>query len=98
MKLEALYDHLLTRATRSGQDQGADLPGGARLAVRVKDRVVTLSIARKDKPVGDRELITFRACCQVPAGATRLPAEGQERLTRDGATWHRVAFRWEEAA
>lgn len=93
MKLELLYDQLLTRAASSGRDQAANLPGGARLAVRCRDRVTTVTISRDGKNVGDVELITFRRICKVPETAERIPKEGQGLH----AGRHYVAFRWTTA-
>lgn len=84
------------RAQATGQDRALDLRGGARIAYRCRDGVVTLTISRKLKPLGDVELITFKRDCGVPDDATRIPAEGQGVKARDGATWHYVSFRWSE--
>lgn len=95
MKLEAVYDHLLTQATRTGRDEHADLKGGARLAVRVWDGMIALTIARSPQRVGDRELITFQQICRVPATAKRVPAEDQaQRKDADGKNWWVVGFVW----
>lgn len=94
MKLEAVYDHLLTKATRSGQDEHADLKGGARLALRVMDGQIALTIGRSPQRVGDRELITFRQICRVPETARRIPTEGQAQREVDGKTWYVVGFVW----
>jgi hypothetical protein len=94
MKLEAVYDHLLSKATRTGRDAHADLAGGARLAVRVWEGQIALTIARSPQRVGDRELITFVQLCRVPEGARRIPAEGQAERTVDGRAWYIVGFVW----
>jgi hypothetical protein len=94
MKLATLFQHLHSQAARTSRDQSADLSGGARIAVRFADGVTTFTIARKQKRVGDRELITFKNQCNVPASATRWPAEGQHLVERDGFGWWCVAFRW----
>lgn len=95
MKLEAIYDHLVSKATRSGRDAHADLAGGARLVVRVWDGQIALTIARSPQKVGDRELITFRQICRVPETARRIPAEDQaQRTDADGRAWWVVGFVW----
>lgn len=95
--LRDLFQALLTGATASGEDRALTLSHGARLAVRVREGVTTVSIARCDKPVGDREEITFRAQCAFPAGAERIPETGQRQVpTTDGATWYQVAYRWRQ--
>lgn len=95
MKLEAIYDHLLTTATRTGRDEHVDLKGGARLAVRVWDGKIALTIARSPQRVGDRELITFRQICRVPERARRIPDENQaQRTDGDGRAWWVVGFVW----
>ena len=94
--LQTIYAELHRNAARTGQDRRADLPRGARLAVRVQAGVVTLTIARKNARVGDMELETFRRACCVPADALRWPTEGQHTMQRDGATWWLVAYRWNE--
>lgn len=96
MKLALLYDHLLTRAVKTGEDQHADLKGGARLAVRARDGVITVSFCRPHKRLGDIEEVTFRAVCQVPASAVRIPAEGQKERLASAVVWYIVAYRWTE--
>lgn len=98
MSLSNLYLELHTQAARTGQDRSLDLRGGARIAVRVQDNVVTLTISRKAKKVGDVELQTFKRDCGVPATAIRFPLEGQRTIERDGATWHAITYRWAEGA
>lgn len=95
MKLEAVYDHLLSKAKRSGNDERVDLKGGARLAVRVWDGQIALTVARSPQRVGVRELITFRQICRVSETAKRIPSEGQAQRTDDeGKVWHVVGFVW----
>ena len=95
--LRELYEHLLDRARATSEDQACQLRGGARIVVRVRAGIVTLSLGRKEKPLGDREEITFMVACRVPVGATRIPAVGQIEREKDGAIWHVVGFRWAEA-
>ena len=95
MKLEVVYDHLLSKATRTGADERIDLKGGARLALRVWDGQIALTIARSPQRVGDRELITFRQICRVPERARRIPEEDQaQRKDADGKSWWVVGFVW----
>jgi hypothetical protein len=94
MSLADLFMQAKIQAARTGEDRPLELSGGARLVVRVKDGVVTLTISRQKKKVGDRELITFREQCGIPADAARYPAEGQGQ--RGDAYF--VAYRWAEGA
>jgi len=85
------------QAQRTHTDRPLNLAGGARLVVRVQDEIVTLTISRKKKRVGDTELLTFKRDCNVPEGAVRFPQEGQNpREAADGTTWWYVAYRWRE--
>ncbi len=98
MSLSGIYLDLWRTAQETGRDASRELHGGARLAVRVQDGVVTLTIARRTKRVGDVELKTFKRDCNVPESAIRFPLEGQRIVERDGATWHAVSYRWKEVA
>lgn len=97
MSLANLYIELHRRASETGEDRATDLKGGARLAVRVNGDIVTLTISRKGKRLGDTELTVFKRDCGVPATAIRFPADEQGMIERDGATWHYIAFRWRES-
>ena len=96
MSLSSIYTELHRNAARTGQDRAMELKGGARLAVRVQAGVVTLTISRAKKKVGDAELITFKRDCGVPEGAVRFPMEGQRTSEHDGQSWFSVSFRWRE--
>lgn len=96
MSLSGIYLDLWRTAQETGEDAARELHGGAKLAVRVQNDVTTLTIARKQKPVGDVELKTFKQHCGVPETATRFPLEGQNTREADGATWWYVAYRWKE--
>jgi hypothetical protein len=97
MTLTSMYTELHRHAARTGQDRRQELRGGARIAVRVRDGIVTLTISRKGKPVGDTELIVFRRDCGVPATATRYPLDEQAtRTDAAGAQWWCVTYRWSE--
>jgi len=98
MTLTGIYTELHRQAARTGQDRRQELRNGARIAVRVRDGVVTLTISRKGKPVGDTELITFRRDCGVPATAARYPLDEQAtRKDEAGLIWWYVTYRWGEA-
>lgn len=96
MSLANIYLELLRRARETGDDRATDLKGGARLAVRVRSDVITLTISRKEKALGASEVETFKRDCGVPAAAERLPDAGQRQRMRDGATWHTITWRWRE--
>ena len=97
MSLESLFLQTKIQAARTGTDRPLNLKGGARLVVRVQDGIVTLTIARKAKKVGDTELITFKDHCGVPVDAIRFPLEGQNtRTDAAGVAWSYVAYRWRE--
>ena len=93
-RLPQLFQAMLARAQTSGTDRSTDLFGGARLAVRCVDGVVTLTISRRGKDVGSTELVTFQRDL-VPEGALRWPQDGSQRVVeRYDGEWHCVAFRW----
>jgi hypothetical protein len=96
MKLNELYAQLRRQAAATGEDRYTELTGGARLCVRVRDGVTTLSIARHGKPVGGPELTTFQRLCCVPPEATRWPEDGQHERTHNGRPLFQVVFRWKE--
>jgi hypothetical protein len=96
MSLADLFLQLRIQAERTGEDRRLDLKNGARLSVRVLNEVVTLTISRQKKRVGDTELITFRRDCNVPDGAARYPAKGQNPREVDGVTWWCITYRWRE--
>lgn len=98
MSLANLYTELRRRAAGSGEDRATDLKGGARIAVRVKDGVVTLTISRQKKPLGATEIETFKRDCGVPSTAIRFPLDAQGTKEHDGVTWHYIAFRWADEA
>lgn len=93
-----MYQELHRRAAETGQDRAIDLRGGARLAVRVQEGVVTLTISRQKKPLGATEIEVFRRDCGVPSTAIRFPLDAQGSRTVDGVLWHYIAFRWREGA
>jgi len=96
MSLSNIFLEMKRRAGETGEDRATDLRGGARLAVRVRADVITLTISRKEKALGATEIETFKRDCGVPAGAERLPDVGQRVRLRDGAQWHTITYRWRE--
>lgn len=88
--LRLLLAELRSQAERSGEDRSLQLSHGARVAWRVRGGVTTFAVSREKAPVGDRELITFKAQASVPVMAERIPAEGQ---TQRGE-WYSVGWRW----
>ena len=96
MSLAELYEQLRTSAAQTGQDRFTELTGGARLCVRVRDGVTTLSVARHEKPIGTGELTTFQRLCRIPPEATRWPADGQHERMLNGRPLYQVVFRWKE--
>jgi hypothetical protein len=108
--IERIFEQLLRNSRRTATIRRAPLKGGAELAVLVQAGTVTLTIKRKDQPVGDRELLTFRRDCNVPADAEQLTPPEQAtryvavRVRRDDGseaieqeTWRYVTWRWPDA-
>ena len=99
MSLESMYQELHRQAARTGQDRALELKGGARLAVRVREDVVTLTISRSKKPLGATEIETFKRDCGVPSTAIRFPQEEQgTRKDDQGVLWWYIAYRWREVS
>lgn len=97
MSLASIYLQLHRRAAETNTDRSYELKGGAKIAVRVRDGVTTLTIARKGKKVGATELETFRRDCGVPATASRWPTDDQAtRHDDEGLLWFYIAYRWAE--
>ena len=96
MSLSTLYQELHRRARETGEDRASDLKGGARLSVRVRDDVTTLTIARKGKRLSDTEIITFQRHLCIPPEAARYPPEGQSARVLDGVTWHYIGYKWSD--
>ena len=96
MSLASIYTQLHRNAARTGQDRAQELKGGARLAVRVLEGIVTLTISRKGKRLGVAEIDTFKRDCGVPETAVRFPEEGQNPREFEGATWWYITYRWRE--
>lgn len=96
MSLANIYTELHRQAARTGTDRAQELRGGARLAVRVLEGIVTLTISRKGKRLSVAEIDTFKRDCGVPSSAVRFPQEGQQVREREGAQWHSITYRWRE--
>jgi hypothetical protein len=95
-KLGGIYKALRSTAVQQGADQRHDLPQVARLTVRVRDGIETVTFARRAAPVGSTEERTFHRHCAVPPGAERIPPEGQQtRQDERGWEWHLVTYRWQ---
>jgi hypothetical protein len=96
MSLSTLYQELHRRARETGEDRASDLTGGARLSVRVRGDVTTITIARKGKRLSDTEIITFQRHICIPPDATRYPPEGQSAKVTDGVVWHYIGYKWSD--
>lgn len=92
--LRELLATLKQQAALFGDDRALALSHGARVAFRVKDGRVTFAVSRKEKMVGDTEIITFKAQAGVPVDAVRIPSEGQQELTVCDERWYTVGWRW----
>jgi hypothetical protein len=86
-QITGIFNHLAQRAVTSGQDQSHQFQNGVRIAVRVKEGMLTLTITRAEMPVSDVALITFQSGCIVPPDAKRKPHEGQGTTMREGQRW-----------
>ena len=94
-RLGYLYEQLAARATATGLDQAAQLPGGARVAMRVKHGEQIVTFSRSDVPVGDTELTTFYRLCAIPAHAKHQPpVEQGVHNDTSGRVRYYVAYRW----
>lgn len=99
-----IFDELVRNSRRTGKQRNARLKGGAEFAVLVVEGVITLTIKRPEKRVGDVELRTFREHCGVPLDAAMLtPPEQATRDVRTASlngfsdmlvTWYYVTYRW----
>lgn len=94
-KLAALYQQLVKDATHlPNQDHAHTLRNGARMAVRIRDGLHTVTFSRGDVLLGEVEIDTFMAHCGVPSHARRIPTDGQG-FRADGLRGrHYVAFQW----
>jgi hypothetical protein len=90
-KLSRLYEQLYRQALRLPGTQRLTLPNKARMAITITGCDVIVSFARHGKPLGDREIITFRSHCAIPEHAQRIPDEGQ---AIQGEGWHVMGYSW----
>jgi len=97
VSLANIYAELHRRSSETGEDRATTLKGGARLAVRVQDGVITLTISRSKKPLGATEIETFKRDCGVPSDAIRFPLDEQGTRTVGGIIWFYIAYRWRDA-
>lgn len=99
--LARLFGHLLAGARLNNRTHRMALAGGARVAVAVRDGLITVSISRHGVDVGAVEERTFRREFAIPDEAERIPAVGQGRRmlghqTTTQGDHHYVAFRWKD--
>ena len=90
--LARIFADLRGDARATGGDARRTLKGGAIVAVRERDGVITVNLQRHGTPVGAVELNTFRKHANIPDDAERIPAEGQGQR---GDLYY-VAYRWRE--
>jgi len=81
---------------RRDQDISLKLSKGARLAVRATETEIALTMARPNRPLGDREERTFKLAGQVPPTARRIPPVGQATREVDGKLFYLVGYVWRE--
>jgi hypothetical protein len=93
--LSAIYAKLVKDATALPRhDHATTLRNGARIALRLRNGVQTVTFSRSDVEVGEIELATFQKHCSIPAHAKRIPAEGQGERNEGGRLRRYVAYRW----
>ena len=94
-KLSAIYAKLVADVQALPvYDQAHNLPNGARIAVRLRDNLQTVTFSRGDVELGAVELGTFVQHCTIPSHARRIPAEGQGQKELGGRLRYYVAFQW----
>lgn len=94
--LSAIYAKLLKDAQALPKhDHATTLRNGARIALRLRNGVQTVTFSRTDVEVGEIELVTFQKHCRIPTHARRIPATGQGERNEGGRLRRYVAFRWE---
>ena len=96
MSLSSVYQKLHRRAKETGEDRALTLRGGARLAVRVSEGIVTVTVSRPKRHLGATEIEVFKRDCGVPATAIRFPQQEQAQRIVGDTTWNYVAWRWRE--
>ena len=94
--LRAIYQDMLTKARAlPGEDQIHQLSKGARIALRLRDGIQTVTFSRMYVEVGAIELGTFVSHCSIPPQAKRIPAEGQGKRNEGGRFRYYVAYQWQ---
>jgi len=94
-KLSAIYHELVKDAKHlPSQDHPRTLPNGARIAVRIRDGLHTITFSRPDVQLGDTEIDTFVEHCRVPSHARRIPSTGQGLVPNEVRARYYVAFQW----
>lgn len=94
-QLSALFEQLHRQAVNHpGETRRADLAGGARVSVRYQAGEVAVTVSRKDKQVGDRELVIFRSQFGIPVMAKRVPKQGQRLIEKAQERWYAVCWKW----
>lgn len=94
--LAMLLAELRRQAEHSGTVRSHTLGHGARVAFKATETKILFSVSRAEKRVGDVEIETFKRDAAVPAGAERVPAEGQNIIKVDGddRSWFQVGWKW----
>ncbi len=95
-KLTMLYQELVTQARATGRDAAKNLTKGARMAVRIRDGVQTVTFSRFGAPLGEQELTTFVAHCTIPTSARRIPEKlgAQGHMEMVSGIRYYVAYTW----
>jgi len=93
-KLSARYQQLVADTKALKRDQFHNLMNGARIAVRIRDNVQTVTFSRGDVELGAIELGTFVTHCRIPTHARRIPATGQGLVPNEVRARYYVAFQW----
>ena len=94
-KLSAIYAKLVADVKAlPGYDQAHNLMNGARIAVRLRDNLQTVTFSRGDVELGAVELDTFKTHCAIPEHARRIPAIGQNLVPKTVRARYYVAFQW----
>lgn len=93
--LSAIYAKLVKDAQALPKcDHATTLRNGARIALRLRNNVQTVTFSRSDVEVGEIELTTFQKHCAIPAHARRIPESGQGERNEDVRLRRYVAYRW----
>lgn len=94
-KLTDTYTLLRAQAAaKQGAWRSATLARGAGLGVRIDNDRITVQFTRQHKRLGDVELSTFRAHCQIPAEARRDPPEPDQQFIDEQRDLFYVRYSW----